>query len=54
MRKINSKAIALTVFLVIFDGIGATILADIRTTQSTKIGPVFRQNTRRDVSRSAQ
>lgn len=37
MKKVNSKVIALTVCLVIFGGIGATILADIWTTESTKI-----------------
>lgn len=43
MRKISSKFMALTVFFVIFGGIGATILADVWTTESTKV-PVTYQD----------
>jgi hypothetical protein len=43
MRKISSKFMALTVFLVIFGGIGATILADVWTTESTKVPVTYKE-----------
>lgn len=41
MKKITSRVLALTVFLVIFGGIGATILTDLWTTKSTKTPVTF-------------
>lgn len=43
MKKISSKFMALTVFLVIFGGIGATILADVWTTESTKVPVTYKE-----------